>query len=173
MIGWSDNEAANRLIDRLGLAAVERRLADLALPRLHLRRRMMDLEAARRGDENTATPRDLRRLMEVLWTGPGLSGPLATDLRAVAGVAEAGSDFRAGLGAGVRAAAKSGSLEGVRCEAAYVDLPGRPYAAAILTKYLRRDEDGAAAIREVSTLLYETFDRLARASPFGRVFLRP
>jgi hypothetical protein len=57
----------------------------------------------------------------------------------------------------------------VRCVTAVVDLPGRPYATAIMTTYLRRDEDGEAAIRAISAALYETFDRLARSSEFGRV----
>ncbi len=50
-----------------------------------------------------------------------------------------------------------------------MDLPGRPYAVSINTAYLRRDEDGEAAIREISAALFETFDRLARSSDLGRV----
>lgn len=52
---------------------------------------------------------------------------------------------------------------------ALVDLPGRPYGAAIMTTYLRRDADGDAAVREVSAALFSTFDRLARSSGLGRV----
>jgi len=64
---------------------------------------------------------------------------------------------------------KPGSLEAVRCVAAVVDLPGRPYAVSIMTTYLRRDADGEAAIREISAALYEVFDRLARSSDLGRI----
>jgi len=169
MIGWSDNEAANRLIEKVGMEAVARRLDALALPGVRLRRKMMDLEAARRGDENVGTPVEMRKLMEVAWNGVGLSPERAADLRAVAATAESYSEFRAALPDGVKAITKSGELEGVRCEIAYVDLPGRPYAAAVMTKYLRRDPDGAAAIREISALLYDTFDRLARSSDLGRI----
>ena len=169
MIGWSDNEAANRLIEKMGMEAVARRLDALALPGVRLRRKMMDLEAARRGDENVGTPAEMRKLMEVAWNGVGLSPERAADLRAVAATAESYSEFRAALPAGVRAITKSGELEGVRCEIAYVDLPGRPYAAAVMTKYLHRDADGAAVIREISALLYDTFDRLARSSDLGRI----
>jgi hypothetical protein len=69
----------------------------------------------------------------------------------------------------MKAVAKWGGLEGVRCEAAHVDLASRPYVAAIMTTYLRRDADGESAIRDVSAALYGTFDRLARASELGRV----
>jgi beta-lactamase class A len=169
MIGWSDNEATNRLIEKVGMDAVEKRLTGLALPGVKLRRKMMDLEAARSGRENVAPPGELRALVEAVWNGVGLSAARAADLRAVAATAESHSDFRAPLPPGVEAITKAGELEGVRCEIGYVDLPGRPYAAAIMTKYVRRDADGAAAIREISALLYETFDRLARSSELGRI----
>jgi beta-lactamase class A len=169
MIGWSDNEAANRLIDKAGMDAVDRRMAALGLPGIRLRRKMMDLEAARRGDENTATPADLRRLVETIQDGAALTPTRAADLRLVAGTAESYSNFRAALPEGVPALAKSGELEGVRCEVAFVNLPGRPYSAAIMTKYLRRDADGDAAIRELSAILFDTFDRLARSSGYGRI----
>jgi beta-lactamase class A len=169
MIGWSDNEATNRLVDKVGMDAVARRMDALGLPGVRLRRKMMDLEAARRGDENVATPGELRRLMETVWDGVGLTPARAVDLRLVAGTAESYSTFRAALPEGTKAITKTGQLEGVRCEIAYVALPGRPYSAAIMTKYLARDSDGTAAIREISAILYETFDRLARSSEYGRI----
>jgi beta-lactamase class A len=168
MMGWSDNEATNVLIGRVGMDAVNRRLDTLELPRTRLQRKMIDLEAARRGRENVSTPSEMVRLAEALYRGAGLSPARARDLLDVAAV-EKDSPFRVPLPAGLRVADKPGSLEGVRCVTAVVDLPGRPYAAAIMTTYLRRDEDGEAAIREISAAIYQTFDRLARASEHGRV----
>jgi beta-lactamase class A len=176
MMAWSDNEAANVLIQRVGPEAVIRRLDALGLARTRLRRRMMDLEAARRGDENVSTPRDLVALLEALHRGTGLAPERAEDARAVLGAMQdnsaapdSSSAFRRGLPAGVRAYTKPGELEGVRCEAGLVDLAGRPYAAAVMTTYLLRDGDGEAAIREISAATYEAFDRLARASDLGRI----
>jgi beta-lactamase class A len=168
MMGWSDNEATNVLIDRVGMDAVNRRLDALELPRTRLRRRMMDLDAARQGRENVSTPAEMLRLAETLYRGRGLSPARAKDLFDV-GAVEKDSPFRRPLPASLRVMDKPGSLEGVRCVTAVVDLPGRPYAAAIMTTYLRRDEDGEAAIRDVSAALFETFDRLARSSEHGRV----
>jgi beta-lactamase class A len=168
MFAFSDNEATNVLTRRLGLDAVNRRLDALGLTRTRLRRPMMDLEAARRGDENVSTPSELRALMEVLREGLGLSPERAKDLRAVATLAK-DSPFRLPLPEGTLVADKPGSLEAVRCVGATVELPGRPYAAAIMTSYLHRDADGEAAIREISQALFETFDRLARSSEYGRV----
>lgn len=169
MIGWSDNEATNVLVRRVGLDAVNRRLDAVGLPRTRLRRQMMDLEAARRGDENVSTPREMARLAEIVAKGEGLAPERAKDLLAVATVPDEGSHFRRGLPEGVRTISKPGALEGVRCEAAWVDVPGRPYSAAIMTAYLRREADGEAAIAEISTAVYATFDRLARSSEYGRI----
>jgi beta-lactamase class A len=130
---------------------------------------MMDLEAARRGDENVSTPREIARLAQIVAMGDPLSPARAADLLAVAAVADEGSHFRRGLPEGVRAVTKPGALEGVRCEAAWVDVPGRPYSAAIMTAYLRHEADGEAAIAELSAAIYGTFDRLARSSEYGRI----
>lgn len=169
MMGWSDNEATNVLVRRLGKDAVNRRLDAVGLPRTRLRRQMMDLEAARRGDENVSTPREMARLAEVVAKGEGLAPDRASDLLAVATVPDEGSRFRRGLPQGVRAVSKPGALEGVRCEAAWVDVPGRPYSAAIMTTYLRSEAEAEAAITELSAAIYETFDRLARSSEHGRL----
>jgi beta-lactamase class A len=169
MMAWSDNEATNLLIDAVGLEAVNQRLDSLGLTRTRLRRRMMDLEAARRGNENVSTPGELRRLMEAVGEGAGLSSARAVDLKALAAVRKWESPFRAPLPEGLRVLDKGGELEGVRCAAAVVDLPGRPYSVAVMTSYLRRDDDGSEAVRAISAALHETFDRLARASDLGRV----
>ena len=86
----------------------------------------------------------------------------------MAAIPESHTAFRAALPDGLIAFTKSGELEGVRCEVGYVELPGRPYTAAVLTTYLRRERDGEAAIRDVSAAVYETFDRFARSSEHGR-----
>jgi beta-lactamase class A len=168
MMGWSDNEATNLLIARLGMDAVNRRLDGLGLPVTRLRRRMMDLPAARRGDENVSTPTELRALVETLYKGAGLASARAKDALKVAATPKR-SEFRVPLPEELMVADKPGDLEGVRCVTAVVDLPGRPYAAAVMTTYLRRDKDGETAIREISAALYETFARLARASEYGRI----
>jgi beta-lactamase class A len=168
MMGWSDNAATNVLIDRLGMDNVNRRLDSLGLPRTRLRRQMMDLEAARRGEENVSTPAEMRRLAETIYAGTGLSPERARDLRTVTATAKR-SEFRRPLPETLVVLDKDGELEAVRAAAAVVDVPGRPYAVTIMTSYLRRDADGDAFIREVSAALFETFDRLARSSDLGRI----
>lgn len=168
MMGWSDNEATNLLIDKVGLDAVNRRLDSLRLPGVRLRRKMMDLEAARAGRENVGTPAEMRRLAETVFAGTGLSAERALDMRTLASMPK-DSPFRKALPETVTILDKPGELEGVRCVSAVVDVPGRPYSISIMTAYLRSDADGERVIREISAAVYETFDRLARSSDLGRV----
>ena len=173
MMGWSDNEATNVLVRRLGRDAVNRRLDSLGLARTRLRRLMMDTEAARRGEENVSTPREMARLAEIVARGESLAPERARDLLAVATIPdEASSRFRRGLPEGTRAVSKPGSLEGVRCEAAWVDVPGRPYSAAVMTAYDANEPGAETAITQISAAIYSTFDRLARASEDGRLIGR-
>ena len=174
MLAFSDNEATNLLIRRLGMDSVNHRLDALAFTKTRLRRRMMDLEAARRGDENVSTPAELARLMVTLRDGQALDPALAKDLREVAALPRwdtltSKPSFLSVIPEGVRVLEKSGELEGVRACVAVVELKTRPYVAAIMTTHLRRDADGDAVIREISSALWETFDRLDRASDLGRI----
>jgi beta-lactamase class A len=169
VMSLSDNEGANELIRRVGMEAVNRRLDALSLPRTRLRRLMMDLDAARRGAENVSSPREMARIAEIVAAAEGLPPELGSDLRTVATVPDPGSFFRKGLPEGQRAVTKLGTLPGVRCETAWVDVPGRPYSAAIMTAYLHRDAEGEAAIAGLSAAIYDTFDRLARSSEHGRL----
>jgi beta-lactamase class A len=171
MMSYSDNDAANALIDTLGLDAVNRRLRALGLPSTQLRRRLMDGAAARQGQENVSTAREMRGLMEALRAAAGLPPALAADMKEVAALPKR-SEFEVAEPAGTTVLAKTGLLEGVRCWAAVVELPGRPYSAAVMTGHLGRDADGEAALREVAAALYSTFQRLARDSEYGRSNMR-
>ena len=168
MMSLSDNAATNMLIDEVTLSAVNGRMDTLGLTRTRLRRRMIDLAAARRGEENVSTPLEMIRLIEAIHKADGLSPALAEDLRAVVSVPKDAA-FRDPLPEGLTILDKPGSLEGVRTATGLVVLKHRPYAAAIMTSALQRESDGDSAIREISRLVYETFDRLDRASPEGRL----
>src|SRR5438105_11138809 len=66
MVAVSDNAATNILCDRVGKENVNTMLRGLGLSKMTLRRKMMDVAAARRGEENVATPREMVRLLEAI-----------------------------------------------------------------------------------------------------------
>jgi len=171
MMSYSDNDAANALIDRLGMEAVNARVQRLGLSSTHLRRRMMDAAAARDGRENVSTAAELRGLMKAVRAADGLPPALAEDMRAVASGPKR-SEFEVALGGDPRALAKTGILEGLRCWTAVVELPHRPFAAAVMVGHLRDESEGEAAVRAIVGDILATFPRLAQDSEYGRARMR-
>ena len=138
MILQSDNTATNVLIDRVGMAAVNRRMAALGLAHTELRRHMIDVEAARRGDENVSTPADLARLVLAFHGGEGLSArSKAIGLEVLQKYKQ--TPIRTGVPSEIAVASKSGELEGVRADAGIVYVPGRPYVFVAMATFLRED----------------------------------
>jgi beta-lactamase class A len=162
----SDNTATNLLIDAVGMERVNARIATLGVSDVRLRRKMIDAAAVRRGDENVASPHDLAILAYKLWSGDGLT-PASRDaarrmLYAVPG------RMRSAVPATVRVALKTGSLDGVRAEAAVVEVPDHPYAIAVMTTYLANDERGSDTIEAMAGEVYRTMARLATGGAYGR-----
>lgn len=168
MMSLSDNAATNILLDEVTFPAINARMDILGLTHTRFRRHMIDLAAAHRGEENVSTPREMVRLIEAIHNADGLALALADDLRTVVGVSKS-TAFRDPLPPSLTILDKSGELEGVRTATGLVVLKHRPYAAAIMTTALRNEGDGEGAIREVSRIVFEMFDRLDRASPEGRL----
>src|SRR5712671_7653572 len=67
MVAVSDNSATNVLIDRVGMDNVNSMLDSLGLVHTRLRRKMMDLDAAKQGRENISTPREMMLLFEAIY----------------------------------------------------------------------------------------------------------
>ncbi|MBS0375790.1 MAG: serine hydrolase [Proteobacteria bacterium] len=168
MIAVSDNGATNVLIDRVGLERVNALLEAQGLHQTRLRRHMMDLRAAAEGRENVATPREMMTLLARLYRGEVLSKPAQDGFFAMLATHK-DSWLPRDLPEDLRVANKPGSLEGVRNDSGVVFLKDRPYVICVMTTFLARERDGEEAISAISAAAYGTFDRLARASEYGRV----
>jgi beta-lactamase class A len=162
----SDNTATNILIDTVGMTKVNERTKAMGMPDILLRRKMIDAAAVKRGDENVASPASLAKSVEVLWRGQGLKKESRDSAMQI--LYKVGGAIRAAVPARVRVASKTGTLEGVRAEAAVVELERRPFALAAMTTYLRNDQDGERAIRDVADAAFSYFERLAEGGAYGR-----
>lgn len=168
MISVSDNSATNVIIDRVGMENVNALLDSLGLTHTHLRRKMMDLKAAAEGRENIATPREMMTLLEDLYRGKVLNKQFTEDFFNLLSIHKE-SYIPRELPEDLRVANKPGELEGVRNDSGIVFTGNRPYVISVMTTYLRREKDGGEAIVHISNAAYHMFDRLTRASEYGRV----
>ncbi len=193
MILLSDNTATNLCIDLAGMDDVNSLLDAAGFTHTRLRRKMIDQEAAAAGRENTSTPREAARLMQLLYQGAGM--PASSD--APAGAATTGGSAKPADLAGILDTAacrevlavlkkpkdgvirrylppeipvahKTGGLEGVRADVGIVLVPGRPYIFAGMTNYCVHDADGSM-LAEVSRVVFEYLRVLSRSTAAGRM----
>ena len=168
MIAVSDNSATNVLIDRVGMDNVNKLMDGLSLTHTRLRRKMMDVKAAGEGRENISTPNEMMSLLESIYQAKVLNKTLTDDFLKMLSTHKS-SFIPSDLPEDMRIANKPGELEGVRNDSGIVFVPNRPYVICIMTTYLRNERAGEEAITRISVAAYQMFDRLARASEYGRV----
>lgn len=165
MVTLSDNTATNVLIQRVGMASVNRLLAGLGLGEIRLGRSMMRPDESARGNENLATPRAAARLMARLARCDlPMSRRACDDARRMLEIPKAGTVADA-LPAGVPVAWKPGSLDGVATAWALVRLHGRPYVMAVMVSYGDAHVDDV--VRSAVRLSHAYFARLASVTPYG------
>jgi beta-lactamase class A len=168
MVAVSDNSAANVLIGRIGMENVNAMLESLGLHTTRLRRQMMDLKAASEGRENVSTPREMMTLLETIYRGKLLNKEMTADFIKMLSTHKESSLLQ-GLPDDAIAANKPGELEAVRNDSGIILIKNRPYVLCVMTAYLKDEKEGSAAIRKIAALTYSYFDRVSRASEYGRV----
>jgi beta-lactamase class A len=168
MVAVSDNSATNVLIDRVGMENVNAMLESLGLHVTRLRRKMMDLKAASEGRENVSTPREMMTLLETIYRGKLLNPEMTADFMKMLSTHKESSMLQ-GLPDDAVTVNKPGELEAVRNDSGIVLVKNRPYVLCVMTAYLKDEKEGSAAIRKIATLTYSYFDRVSRASEYGRV----
>lgn len=168
MVAVSDNAATNVLIDHVGMNNVNSLMDQLGLPQTRLRRKMMDIKAAAEGRENISTPREMMTLLESLYRGKVLNKEMTDDFFKMLSTKKE-SFIPRELPDDLQIANKPGELEGVRNDSGVIFAKNRPYILCVMTTYLRNERSGEEAISKISGATYRMFDRLGRASEYGRV----
>jgi beta-lactamase class A len=172
MVAVSDNTAANVLIDRVGKDNVNATLRGLGLNQTMMRRKMMDVAAAQRGDENVATPHEMVRLLEAIYKGKILKTESTKQLIKQLSTTKS-SYIPRELPDGVQVANKPGDLGGVRTDSGIVFSPNRPFAISVMTAYASDERAAERAISEIAREAYHYFEMRGKTSEYGRILPRP
>jgi beta-lactamase class A len=135
MLAISDNAATNAVLDAVGMDAVNDLAVALGLEHTRLRRRMMDIAAAERGEDNTTSAADMAALLCALARADGI--PVRACRRVLAAMAQSHhTDIvpRYLPAAHTRVvSSKQGELDAVRHDVALVDEGERRTAIAVLS----------------------------------------
>jgi beta-lactamase class A len=172
MVAVSDNAAANILINRVGKDNVNAMLRGLGLSKTMLRRKMIDIAAARRGDENVATPEEMVRLLEAIYKEKVLNKEATAALIKQLSTLKQSYIPRL-LPHNVQVANKPGELEAVRTDSGIVFAPNRPFAISVMTAYDRDERAAERAISEVAVEGYRYFEMRGKTSEYGRALPSP
>lgn len=169
MIQVSDNTASNLLIDRLGVRAIRRETLRAGYAGSYLRGRFFTSRARGR---SLTTPRDLAAFMAGVATGREVSRAASRGMlkilyrehsdeiigrRLPADPAPPGGPRR-------RIASKSGSVTGVRNDAAYVTGPGYRYVLALMSEgcadpRFNVENEATLALAEIARTIHLWFTR--------------
>jgi beta-lactamase class A len=168
MVAVSDNAAANVLIDRVGKDNVNAMLRGLGLSKTMLRRKMIDIVAARKGDENVATPEEMVRLLDAIYKDKVLNKESTAALMKQLSTLKQSYIPRL-LPESVQVANKPGELEAVRTDSGIVFAANRPFAISVMTAYDRDERAAERAISEVALEAYHYFEMRGKVSEYGRV----
>jgi beta-lactamase class A len=167
MVVVSDNAATNVLIDRVGKDNVTAMLRGLGLSKTILRRKMIDIAAARRGDENVATPEEMVQLLEAIYKEKVLNKETTAALIKQLSTLKQSYIPRL-LPESVQVANKPGELEAVRTDSGIVFAPNRPFAISVMTAYDRDERAAERVISEVALEAYRYFEMRDKTSEYGR-----
>jgi beta-lactamase class A len=173
VVAVSDNAATNVLIDRVGMQNVNATLRSLGLTKTMLRRKMIDLAAARRGDENVSTPQEMSQLLELIYKGKALNKELTDELIKQLKTLKKDSYLSYELPADVELADKPGSLDGVRNDFGIIFARNRPFVITVMTAYDRDEKAAERAIGEVALEAYRYFEMRGKTSEYGRILPQP
>lgn len=163
MIQYSDNSATNKLIDLVGMDAVNRLIRELGLERTRLRRHMMDIAAATRGDENVSTPLEMVRLVRLIYDNRAADAESCREMLAI--MKRVDAYIRPVIPGSIAVASKPGDLDGVRTETGVIYLPKRPFIVSVMSTYL---SDRVNPVGQVTGIVFDYFNKLAHSNQYGR-----
>lgn len=156
MITVSSNLATNILIELVGAKNVTATMRKIGTTKMQVLRGVEDKKAFELGMNNITTAYDLMLVMEGIAKGTIADKKSTADMLDILMHQQFKRVIGGKLPADVKVANKTGAFKGVRHDSGIVFLPdGRKYVIVLLSKGIEDDEKSAAALAEVSRLVYE------------------
>ncbi|MCE5284449.1 MAG: class A beta-lactamase-related serine hydrolase [Pelosinus sp.] len=159
MIVLSDNTATNMLIDRIGMKAVNTTMHKLGLTSTHLRRRMMDFAAARRGEENQTTAAEMAQIFELILNSTGLPHEYSAAMLDILKRQQVRDKLPFYLPEETVLASKTGTLPGAEHDGGILYLSNGTYIISIFTADLKTNYEGLQLVARLGKIIYDHFTK--------------
>ena len=156
MIQYSDNDATNALIDRLGMDAINAFLLEQGYTDTVLGRKMLDYDRRAAGFDNYTSVEDCMSFLDKLYAGN--DGIYLQMLEIMKGQ-QVRTKIPSKLPSGVVVANKTGELDDVENDIGIVFAEGAPFAIVVLTDGVRNSAGMRNAIADLALSAYrQQFD---------------
>jgi beta-lactamase class A len=171
MIAFSDNTATNLVLDKVGIASVNRRMEVWGYPNTRLNAKVfrgsttsVDPERSKKYGLGSTTAREMAGLMEELQVGERCRPPLKQCILGHLRKNDDKDKFPRLLPPGTAVAHKDGSLSDTRTDAGILYTPGGPVAVCVLTNgnedhRWQSDNAGNLLCARVAKEVYDHFNR--------------
>jgi beta-lactamase class A len=160
MILLSDNDAANRLLDKLGEKEINAGMVSLGLPSTQMRNYFSLSRGPRDPGFNQTTPSDTALLLTLIATDRAVNPASSQEMRALLHRAHDATKLVGGLPPGTKVAHKSGWYAGVANDAGIVYPNGRgAYILAVFSEGSFSAELGNQLVAAVSKASYQAWGR--------------
>lgn len=157
MIIYSDNTAANMLMDLVGMENVNNCIKGLGLKKTNLKRKMMDLKAREEGRENDTTAGEMADIMMRLYKGEIVNKQYSTLILDIMRGQGDESMMRVDLPDDIEIARKSGELENLDHEMAIVYGDNCNYLYIFFAWGTETNNDARKILQKTSKIVYDYF----------------
>ncbi len=159
MIAVSDNNAANRISDKVSMVAVNDEMRRLGLGGTRFLNSFTDTRAPTNPGQNATTPGNMARLLEMIATDQVVSPPASAEMRGLLARNTDRSKLARLLPGDARIAHKSGWYDGVANDVGIVSVDRVParWVIAVFTQNVADAETGNQLVATISKVVYDTW----------------
>jgi beta-lactamase class A len=159
MIGVSDNAAADRIADRVSMVAVNDEMRKLGLGGTRFLNTFADTRSSSNPGQNTTTPANMARLLELIATDQIVSPAASAEIRGLMARNADRSKLARLLPGDAKVAHKSGWYDGVANDVGIVTVDRVPtrWVIVVLIDHIADMETGNQTIASISKAVYDAW----------------
>jgi beta-lactamase class A len=155
MINVSDNTASNMLIDHLGCARINARLAAYGLTKTQLQRKFYDFDARAKGLDNWATAGELADLLLAIERRQVVSATACERMLAIMRQQQFDGKIPKLLPPDTPVANKTGTISTASHDIGIIYAPAGPLVLAVLTRDITEPAIAEGGIRHIARLAFD------------------